>query len=251
MLLEFFKLKINLIKNCRFFKNEKGLTLVEVVIAFLVLALVTTVTVQGVMISIRANEINRAKTEAIALANTELEDIRLMSYSNIGIVGATGSDPEGELESVSIVDYNGTNFTVNRSVTWVDGEYSYKQIEVSAVTDDMEVPISVVTQLYPEFGEGGPPPADYPPVTDLTISGVRSGWFIIFILLLQLDWSAPEAANTIDYYEIYRDSSLYTTSNLTRWGTALMLGDHSFYVVVVYDDGTRSDPSNVVSTTDL
>ena len=249
---EYLKSKINTVKRCRIFKKERGMTLVEVVIAFFVLSFVTLIMVQSVMMSMRAAELNKSRTEAIALANTELEEIRLRNYSEVGIIGAVGGDPEGSLESESVVDYNGTEYIIRRTVTWVDGEYSYKLIEIEAENDDMTVPVSVVTQLYPKFGEGGPPLADYPPVTDLTISGTRIQiWIWVSILLLQLDWSEPEAANTIDYYEIYRDGSLYRTSNITRWGTAFMSGDHTFYVVVVYDDGMRSDPSNVVDTRDL
>ena len=133
-------------------------------------------------------------------------------------------------------------------VTWVDGEYSYKQIEISAVNDKMTQEIAVVTQLYPEFGEGGPPEAPYPPATNLTISGIR---IFIWYLFVELDWEAPETSTQIDYYEIYRNGSLWRTSNLTRYYVGTVTGNRSFYVVVVYDDGMRSDPSNTVSTGDL
>lgn len=245
---EYLKSKINGLKRCRVFKKERGMTLVEVVIAFLVLSLITLAMVQSVMIAIRATEINKSKTEAIALANTELEEIRLRDYDEVGIIGAPGGDPEGSLESESVVDYNGTNYTVRRTVTWVDGEYSYKQIEISAVNGEMTQEISVVTQLYPEFGEGGPPEVPYPPATNLTISGIR---IFIWYLFVELDWEAPDTSTPIDYYEIYRNGSLWRTSNLTRYYVGTVTGNRSFYVVVVYDDGMRSDPSNTVSTGDL
>ncbi len=78
------------------FKSQKGMTLVEVVIAFLVLVVVTLIMVQGIMIATRAAEINKAKTEAMAIANNEIEEIRLRNYGEIGIEGASAGEPEGE-----------------------------------------------------------------------------------------------------------------------------------------------------------
>ncbi len=249
MLGKYLKSKINIFKKCRILKKEKGMTLVEIVIAFLILSLVSLAMVQSVMIAIRATEINKSKTEAIALANMELEEIRLRDYDEVGIIGASGSNPEGSLESESVVDYHGTDYTVRRTVTWVEGEYSYKQIEISAVNDKMPEEISIVTQLYPEFGEGGPPLAPYPPVRNLTISG-----FWLLFWFIELNWDEPETETIVDYYEIYRDGSQIDTTNLTRYSDSFFdwrHRDHTYYVIVVYADGYKSDPSDEVSTEDL
>ncbi len=233
-------LKSKLIGNQGVFNDEKGMTLVEVVIAFFILSLVTLLMVQGVMIATRANEINKSKTEAIALINNEVEEIRLRDYDEVGIEGAPEGEPQGSLEAESEVN----GYTVKRKITWVEDEYSYKQIEISADNDEMTEEISVVTQVYPHFGEGGPPPG-HPPVTNLAVDGI---WFFIWIEI-QVTWDAPETEASVDYYEVYRDGSSHDTTYNTSYTEYLVAGrHHEYYIVVWYDDGECSDPSETVST---
>ncbi|MCD4670395.1 MAG: type II secretion system GspH family protein, partial [Actinomycetia bacterium] len=131
--------------------NQKGLTLVEVIIAFFIITLVSVVLIQGVSVSTKTLKVNKAKTEAVAMINEEIEKIRFRDYSDVGIVGATGGNPEGYLDPVSVVG----DFTVNRDITWVDGEYSFKQVEITVMSDRMHEEIVMVTQVSPIFGEGG------------------------------------------------------------------------------------------------
>ncbi len=228
-------------------KNQKGLTLVEVVIAFLVLVIVSLIMVQGVMIARKATERNKARTEAMALINNEIEEIRLRSYSEVGIVGG---DPEGGLEQES--EING--YTIKRSVEWVEGEYSYKQIEISAQNDKMNEEVTVVTQVYPSFGEGGPPSVPYPPPTNLII---EYDFTIIILRSIGLNWEKPDTETPIDRYEVYRKkgSGSYQhrgSSNITRYVDSFLelgVGTYTYYVIAVYTGETESDPSNEVTTT--
>ncbi len=64
-------------------KNQKGLTLVEVVIALLVISIITLVLVRGTMLSVDAIKINREKTRAQAIASEKLEVIRTINYEDI------------------------------------------------------------------------------------------------------------------------------------------------------------------------
>jgi len=242
---------INLLKfkeiRDRLKSDQKGLTLVEVIIAFFIITLVAVVLIQGVAVSTKTLKVNKAKTEAVAIINEEIEKIRFRDYSDVGIVGATGGDPEGYLDSVSTVG----DFTVNRDITWVDGEYSYKQIEITVASDMMHEDITMVTQVSPIFGEGGPPNPIYPPPANLTITGFRAIWWFV-----ELNWETPETDTVIDHYRVWRDDSPVDTTYITRDFDTVFGGfwwriDYDYYVTVVYQDGHESEPSNTVDTDDL
>jgi len=231
-------------------KNQEGLTLVEVLIAFLVLIIVTLIMVQGVMIATKAAEINKAKTKAMAIVNNEIEEIRLRSYGEIGIEGASAGEPEGSLEAESIID----GYIITRDVVWVEGEYSYKQVEIGAINDKMNEEVTVVTQIYPSFGEGGPPSVPYPPPTNLII---EYDFTIIILRSIGLNWDAPDTETPISSYKIYRKKGTgaygyRASSNITRYVDSFIefgVGKYTYYVTAVYADGTESEPSNEAATT--
>lgn len=224
-------------------RDCRGFTLVEVVVAFLIITLVSMVLIQTTLVSTRATEVNKAKTEAMALINSEIEDIRLRDYNDVGIIGATGSDPEGSLEQQSVIG----DYTITRDVSWVEGEYSYKQVEIKASGDKLSSDIIVITQIFSGFGLGGAPLETYPPPANLIIE-YDFGWW--FFRAVGLNWDAPETETVIDYYKIYRDDSHVGNSNITRYvdwpGNTR---NYTYYVTVVYQDGTESDKSNEVRTT--
>jgi len=228
-------------------KNQIGMTLIEVAIAFFVLSIITLIMVQGVMMARKATDLNKAKTEAMAIINNEIEEIRLRNYSEIGIVDG---NPDGEIVEQSIIN----GYTVTRKIDWVEGEYSYKQIEVSAKNDIMKAEVSVVTQVAPSFGEGGPPTAQYPPPRNLKI---EYDFTVLILRSIGLNWEKPDTETPLDRYDIYRKkgSGSYSkrgSSNITRYSDSFIefsVGKYSYYAIAVYQDGTESEPSNVVTTT--
>lgn len=232
-------------------KNQEGLTLVEVMIAFLVLVIVTLIMVQGVMIATRAAEINKAKTEAMAITNNELEEIRLRNYGEIGIEGASAGEPQGDIESETVIN----GYTVSRTITWVEGEYSYKQVEISAINDKMNEEVTVVTQVYPSFGEGGPPSVPYPPPVNLIIVYDTK---ILWLRIIDLNWEKPDTETPISNYKVYRKKGTgaygyLATTNITRYTDSFLefggTSNYTYYVTAVYADGTESERSNEVATT--
>jgi len=231
-------------------KDQNGMTLVEVLIAFFVLGIVTLVMVQSVSVANKAMLANRSKTKALALLENEIEQTRLRSYSEIGI---SGGNPDGTMEPLSTIDLDGEEFTVTRSVDWVEGEYSYKQVEISAKCDNVNE-ITLVTQIAPTFGEGGPPSIPYPPPTNLVID---YDFKIFIIRSVGIDWEEPDTTTPVDYYKVYRKKgsgayglrgNAYVSrydETFTEWGT----GVYTYYVTAVYTDGRESEPSNEVTTT--
>jgi len=243
--------KIKSIKKLNL-KDQKGMTLVEILVAFFVLAMVTLVMVQGVTMANKAMMVNKSKTKALALVDNEIEQTRLRSYSEIGI---SGGNPDGSMEPQSTIEVDGEEFVITRSVEWVEGEYSYKQVEISAQCDKLNNEITIVTQIAPTFGEGGPPSIPYPPPTNLEIEYDIT---IIIFRAISINWEKPDTETPIDYYKVYRKKGTGTfnyrgQASVTRydetfieWGKP---AKYTYYVTAVYDDGKESEPSNEVTTT--
>ena len=141
-------------KTSKRLKERNGMTLVEVVIAFLIIAIVSTVLVRGTITAVNTMRINKSKTEALAIANEKIEIIKAIDYSEIII---TEEDDE---DDPWMSDYSGSlpeaegEFTISYAVTPAyEDVYAYKQLKISVFGGYMILPIDVVTQLYPPAGE--------------------------------------------------------------------------------------------------
>ncbi len=219
-------------------KKESGMTLVEVVIAFALISLITVVLIQGTSTAVKTLRINKARTESIAVANEKIELIRAMNYGNIDI---TLDNPVWVSENPELLD---TDYTITYNVTWVSGETdSYKQLVVTVQKDSMNNPIKVVTQIYPAAIITSI--LEYPPPEFLTIeydsgSGINREIKII--------WAAPDT-DDVESYNIYRDES-QIGSSLTELYIDNPGSNNVFiyYVTAVYTDGTESIKSNEVQT---
>ncbi len=154
------------------------------------------------------------------------------------------------MEAESVID----GYTIRRTITWVEDEYSYKQVEISTINDKMNEEVTVVTQVYPSFGEGGPPSATYPPPVNLII---EYDFTIIIIRSIGLNWEKPDTETPISTYKVYRKkgSGAYQylgSSNITRYADSFLefgVGKYTYYVTAVYADGTESERSNEAATT--
>lgn len=129
-------------------KRECGMTLVEVVVAFFIIAIVSTVLVRGTITAVNTVRVNKSKTEALAIANEKMEILKSLDFEDILIteVNEDWTDSYSELsEDVFNVEYE---------VTWANDEVDgAKQIKISVSGDELNVPVEVVTQLYPAAGE--------------------------------------------------------------------------------------------------
>jgi len=122
--------------------ENKGFSLIEALIAVIILAIVSVLMVQGVSMARRAYSSNKIKTEATALANQEIEKIRSMSFSEIGIVSG---NPSGTLELQTFIN----NFTVIRSVSWIAGSNNkVKQVKIIVSGPFLVNSVKVVTEIF-------------------------------------------------------------------------------------------------------
>jgi prepilin-type N-terminal cleavage/methylation domain-containing protein len=118
-------------------KENKGFTLVEALIAIIILAIVSVLMVQGVKMARTAYSSNNIKTEASAMANREIEKIRSMGFDNIPI------------ETITVpADING--FTIFRSISLVPNSNSkIKQVKIIVSNPSLVTSVKIVTEITP------------------------------------------------------------------------------------------------------
>ena len=98
-------------KTSKRLKEKNGMTLIEVVVAFLIIAIVSTVLVRGTITAVNTMRINKSKTEALAIANEKIEIIKAIDYSEIII---TEEDDEDNPNNSSFWTIQPTKTTENR-----------------------------------------------------------------------------------------------------------------------------------------
>ena len=224
------------------YRSCNGFTLVEVLIAMFLIALMAVGLIQGTTVAINAVERNKEKTKAIAVANEKIELLKAMDYEEIGL---TSENPGWDMvfPELSKVGYNIYYYS-----TWVDDEEdSYKQVMVSVINTNMSVPVEVVTRIFPSLGNAPEAEPGYPAPRDLVIdydSGNGANREI------GLSWTVPDTERVIDRYIVYRDGELLgfalTEVYIDHPGDD---NEYIYYVTTLYDDGTESDPSNSVTAT--
>lgn len=228
------------IKRYKSKKNESGMTLIEVVIAFVLISIITTVLIQGTSTAVKTLRISKARTESIAVANEKIELIRAMDYNDIDI---TFENPGWVSENTELLE---DGYAITYDVSWVSGETdSYKQLMVTVQKDSINNPIKVVTQIYPtaiitsvlEY-----PPPEFLEILDDSENGANRE--------IKFEWQAPNTDNVVVGYNIYRDGEKIVDS----WLTELYIDNPGsnnvfiYYVTALYDDGTESIKSNEEQT---
>jgi len=221
-------------------KKEDGFTIVEVVIALLIISIITVVLVRGTMISAGTLKVNRAKTEALAVASEKLELIRAMDYEDIEY---TADDPDWGLDNPILIE---DGYDISYEITSVyEGDSSYKQLKISIFKEPMNVPIDVITQIYPVKGVEEEY-VEHPPPVELGIE-YDNGYGVE--REIKLVWGAPNTELEINKYNIYR-GGVFIASAFTEIFIDIPGNNnvYSYYVTAVYEDGVESGPSNVVNT---
>ena len=123
-------------------KKQEGFTLVEVIVAILIISIITVVLVRSTMISVSTLKINKAKTLSLAVANEKIELIRTMDYEDIEI---TEENPNWESEHPELTE---DGYDIDYEITWVyERGGSYKQVKISISKEPMNMPISVISQI--------------------------------------------------------------------------------------------------------
>jgi prepilin-type N-terminal cleavage/methylation domain-containing protein len=225
------------------FKQESGLTLIEVIIALLVISIVTVVLVRGTMLSVDVVQIDKAKTQSLAVANEKMELLKNMEYEDVELVKEGDSEYDIWLNEHPELEEDG--YDIDYEITWVGGEEnSYKQVKLTICKEPMNTPVNIITQIYSLEEQEGSGEDEHPAPINLFVEyddGYGSEREV------KLVWEPPDTEMEINKYNIYMDGS-------EEWSAYTELyvcypGDnesHNFYVTAVYTDLIESDPSNTV-----
>lgn len=240
-----------IVKTSKRLKEKKGMTLVEVVVAFLIIAIVSTVLVRGTVTAVNTMRINKSKTEALAIANEKIEIIKAIDYSEIIITEEDDADTPWTSYYSVLPDAIDDEFDILYDVTWVGGDSDgYKQLKVSVSGGYMNVPIDVVTQLYPPVGEEATIGNIYPPPDNLKLDSDSGEPREVII-----SWNAPDTDKDIIRYNIYRDSE-FPDINPKESSPSFRYfydspgndSEYTYYITAVYEGGTESVKSNSITT---
>jgi type II secretory pathway pseudopilin PulG len=238
------------VKVSRRLKEKDGMTLVEVIVAFLIIAIVSTVMVRGTVAGVNTMRINKSKTEALAIANEKIEIIKAIEYSTIIVTSEDDVDNPWMSYYPQLPEAEG-EFTITYEVTKVyEDANAYKQLKVSVSGGYMIIPIDVVTQLYPPVGEEATIVNIYPPPNDLVIfsdEGEGESREII------LNWEAPDTERVILKYYVYRNDLEFPVIVLFGFGEEYTDSPgtddvYTYYIAAVYDGDVESVSSNQVTT---
>jgi len=225
-------------------KSQIGLTLVEVVVALLLISIITLVLVRGTMVAVDTVKVNRAKTKAISIANEKIEFIRTINYDDIS---------DTYLNDNPLLDENEYEITYEIDEVYEEGN-AYKQLEVTVFKEPMKVPINVITQIYSLTTEqsGGD---TTPPVAPTGLTATATGSTSI-----DLDWN-NNTETDLAGYKIYRSTTGGFTPGSENFITQVTTSSYSdteltpnttyYYRVTAVDtSGNQSQPSvQAIATT--
>jgi type IV pilus assembly protein PilV len=88
--------------------NKKGLTLVEVMIALVVLLLVFLALMQTALVSIDSNMVNALRDEAVNIAEEKMNEARNTSFTALAAVTTDVSPPPKSLRNIAAFTYTAT-----------------------------------------------------------------------------------------------------------------------------------------------
>lgn len=119
----------------RMLKSDDGMTLLELIIAALILTFAISALFGLLLTATNMSVQSKEQNLAVAAANSYLEMVRSLSYSSIGVLGGAGGSIEGTLPVRTVVVNGSFTVTITPSVTWIDdptivGAQNYKEVRV-------------------------------------------------------------------------------------------------------------------------
>ncbi|NLO50806.1 MAG: prepilin-type N-terminal cleavage/methylation domain-containing protein [Bacteroidales bacterium] len=148
-------------------KNEKGFTLVEILVSLVILLILVVAFVPLFTFVAQAVSNNTAKDTATALANQTIEDLRSLPFivrnpedgliatsSDIPQLGLKNGNPPGSVDPELKKTVNGKEFTIKTDIKWDNSMY-YKKISVSVEYPGAFNSTKVVSKFFTAAAEEG------------------------------------------------------------------------------------------------
>lgn len=98
-------------------KNQRGFSLVELVVAITVMAIMTAAIVPLFVFVSQSFQANKARMTAANLAGNVMEEIRTLPFNEVGI---DGGNPAGNLPAARTEIIDGITFTIQTRINWSD-----------------------------------------------------------------------------------------------------------------------------------
>jgi prepilin-type N-terminal cleavage/methylation domain-containing protein len=120
--------------------GDEGFTLVEVVVALGVFAVLATAFASTLSASLRSLTVSRQRTTAEQLVSSQMEEMRRVAYSDLGTVGG---NPPGIVNPTKTVTNGNTRLTVETDINYVDDKVptakrtaaDYKSVTVTVTSE--------------------------------------------------------------------------------------------------------------------
>lgn len=135
----------------RYQEENKGFTLVEVLISILILSVIISAAVAAFSQTAKHSRENKLSMTALNLANEAIEYIRSLEFAQVGtkiVVGGTTiyGDPAGDILQSRAKTVNNVEYTIKTTISWEeqggwnlgDTDWDYKSVRVSVVPKGME-----------------------------------------------------------------------------------------------------------------
>ena len=111
--------------------NKKGLSLVEVMIALVIVLLVFLALMQTALVSIESNTVNILRDEAVSIAEMRMNELRNRPFDDLDLNGTLDPDPLTINQTINRNIKNISNFAFN-TVTIIDAlNTDNKQITIT------------------------------------------------------------------------------------------------------------------------
>ncbi len=242
--------------------NDKGVTLVEIMIATIIMFLSLMAIIGLFMTAVRAATMAKVHTIANEFANKKVEEVRALPYDKIGIQGGTGDTPSGSLpETETATLEGGVEVSLIYDVDWVDdpedglgsddsnpNDYKLLTIEISWTNNETEADLIVTTNIRQKEHRSENPSVDWGSYTPQADPDPPVIWSDV-----TLDGQARDPDGTIDSISFYcggRKISSYgpydnvdtTETATTTWNTTELISfeeDPEHYGEPKYEDGLR------------
>ena len=122
-------------------KNDKGFTLVEILVSLMLLLILVIAFVPLFTYVSQAIASNKARDVAVEIATQKMEEMRALPYivmtEGLSIdttkpqLGLKDGDPPGSIEPTQTITVNNRTYTINTDIAWGDNEKSFKIVSVS------------------------------------------------------------------------------------------------------------------------
>ena len=97
--------------------RESGMTLIELIISIAIIGIIAAALLPVMVFTTQGNQHNRIALVAQNLANERMEELRGLSFQD---VGTAGGNPTGTIPRTQTRTIGGRSYTIVTAINWID-----------------------------------------------------------------------------------------------------------------------------------